>query len=101
MKKNVAIIGTGYVGLVTGTCLAEMGNKAICFDVNRDRIENLKKGAVPFYEPGLKKYAAIVIKSTVPPKTCRRIREVIKKYSNAPFDLVSNPEFLREGSAVL
>lgn len=160
MRKNIAIIGTGYVGLVTGTCLAELGNKVICVDINRNRIEDLKKGAVPFYEPGLeklikknikkqrlffetdlataipqseiifitvgtpslengeanlsyvekaaedvgknlKKYAVVVIKSTVPPKTCRRIREVIKKYSDAPFDLVSNPEFLREGSAVL
>jgi len=160
MRKNIAIIGTGYVGLVTGACLAELGNKVICVDINRNRIENLKKGAVPFYEPGLeklikkninnknlffetdlamaipqseiifitvgtpsmengeadlsyvekaaedvgknlKKYAVIIIKSTVPPKTCRRIREVIKKYSDALFDLVSNPEFLREGSAVL
>lgn len=160
MKKNITIIGAGYVGLVTGTCLAELGNKVICVDIDRSRIENLKKSAIPFYEPGLeklikkninnknlffetdiataisqseiifitvgtpslengeadlsyvekaaedvgknlKKYAVIVIKSTVPPKTCRRIREVIKKYSNAPFDLVSNPEFLREGSAVL
>ncbi len=160
MKKNIAIIGTGYVGLVTGTCLAELGNRVVCIDIDKNRIENLKKGVVPFYEPGLeglikkntknkrlffeadlaaaipqseiifitvgtpaqkngeadlsyvekaaeavgknlKKYAVVVIKSTVPPKTCRRIREVIKKYSPIPFDLVSNPEFLREGSAVL
>ncbi len=159
MKKNIAIIGAGYVGLVTGTCLAELGNKVICIDINKSRIKNLKKGAVPFYEPGLerlikkniknkrlffetdfaaavpqseiifiavgtpslengeadlsyvekaaetvgknlKKYAVVAVKSTVPPKTCRRIREVIKKYSSAPFDLVSNPEFLREGSAI-
>ena len=160
MSKNITIIGTGYVGLVTGTCLAEMGNKVFCVDIDETRIENLKKGILPFYEPGLKKlienniknqrlffetnlaltvpqseiifitvgtpaqengeanlsyvekaakdigknlkkYAVVVIKSTVPPKTCRRIKEVIKKYSNQPFDIVSNPEFLREGSAVL
>lgn len=160
MSKNITIIGTGYVGLVTGTCLAEMGNKVFCIDIDKTRIENLKKGVVPFYEPGLKelienniknqrlffdtdialtvpqseiifitvgtpaqengeadlsyvekaaedigknlkKYAVVVIKSTVPPKTCRRIKEVIKKYSDELFDIVSNPEFLREGSAVL
>ena len=160
MSKNITIIGTGYVGLVTGTCLAEIGNKVFCIDIDKTRIENLKKGIVPFYEPGLKelienniknqrlffdtnlaltvpqseiifitvgtpaqengeadlsyvekaaedigknlkKYAVVVIKSTVPPKTCRRIKEVIRKYSNQPFDIVSNPEFLREGSAVL
>jgi UDPglucose 6-dehydrogenase len=159
MKKNIAIVGTGYVGLVTGACLAELGNKVICVDINADRIADLKKAVVPFYEPGLdelikknirnkrlffetnlafaippaeiifitvgtpsrkngganlsyvekaaentgknlKKYAVIIIKSTVPPKTCRKIRGVIKKYSKAPFDIVSNPEFLREGSAV-
>ncbi len=160
MRKNIAIIGAGYVGLVAGACLAELGNKVVCVDIDKNRIENLKKGIVPFYEPGLKKlikkniknkrlffetdiamiipqseiifiavgtpslengeadlsyvekaaedvgknlkkYAVIIIKSTVPPKTCRRIKDVIKKYSDAPFDLVSNPEFLREGSAVL
>lgn len=159
MKKNIAIIGTGYVGLVTGACLADMGNKVFCVDIDKNRINNLKKGIVPFYEPGLeklikkntknkrlffetnlaiavsqsgiifitvgtpaqengeanlsyiekaaesvgknlKKYAVIAIKSTVPPKTCRRIREVIKKHSPVSFDLISNPEFLREGSAV-
>ncbi len=159
MKKSIAIIGAGYVGLVTGTCLAEIGNKVVCVDIDKNRIENLKKGAIPFYEPGLeklikkniknkrlffetdlaaaipqseiifiavgtpslkngeadlsyvekatetvgknlKKYAVVAVKSTVPPKTCRRIREVIKKYSDTPFDLVSNPEFLREGSAI-
>ena len=160
MKKNITIIGTGYVGLVTGTCLAELGNKVVCVDINKNRIENLKKGFVPFYEPdlkdlikknikskrlffetnlaltipqseiifitvgtpslengaanlsyiekaaedvgkNLKKYAVVVVKSTVPPKTCQKIKGIIKKYSHKPFDLVSNPEFLREGSAVL
>lgn len=159
MKKNIVIIGVGYVGLVTGACLAGFGNKVVCVDINRKRIENLKKGIVPFYEPeleklikkntnnknlffetnlasvisqseiifitvgtpslengeadlsyvkkaaedvgrNLKKYAVVIVKSTVPPKTCRKIREIIKKYSEASFDLASNPEFLREGSAI-
>lgn len=157
--KNITIIGTGYVGLVTGVCLAELGNKAICVDVDKKKIEKLKKGIVPFYEPGLdklatknikkkrlffetdlaqaiqqseiifiavgtpskengeadlsyvekvaedigknlKKYAVVVIKSTVPPGTCRKIEKLIRKHCASPFDLVSNPEFLREGSAV-
>jgi len=156
---KVVIIGTGYVGLVSGACLAEIGHDVICVDVDYEKIKNLKKGTVPFYEPGLdklvkkniknkklffetnltkalprseiifiavgtpamkngeanlsyvekaaeeigrnlKKYAVIAIKSTVPPKTCEKIKNLVSKYYDGQFDLVSNPEFLREGSAV-
>ena len=159
MKKNIAVIGTGYVGLVTGACLAELGNKVVCVDIDEEKIDKLKKGIVPFYEPGLdelviknirnkrlffetnlaqaiqqseiffvavgtppmenggadlsyvekvaedigrnlKKYAVVVIKSTVPPGTCKRIKKLIEKYCISSFDVISNPEFLREGSAV-
>ena len=157
--KNITIIGTGYVGLVTGVCLAELGNKVTCIDIDLEKIEKLKKGIIPFYEPGLKemaikniekqrlffgtnlaqamqqsevifvavgtpskengeadlsyvekvikdigdnlkKYAVVVIKSTVPPGTCRKIKRIIESRTSNPFSLVSNPEFLREGSAV-
>ncbi len=160
MNKNITIIGTGYVGLVTGACLAELGNKVSCVDIDQSRIDSLNNGVIPFFEPGLgkivksnlkkrrlffninlstamaqseivfitvgtppkengeadlsfvekasedigknlKNYKVIVIKSTVPPGTCRKIKDIIKKYSQADFDIISNPEFLREGSAVL
>lgn len=160
MKKNITIIGTGYVGLVTGACLAESGNKVFCVDIDQSRISSLNNGIIPFFEPGLgkivernlkkrrlffntdlsvamaqseiifitvgtppkengeadlsyidkvaydigrnlKQYKIIAVKSTVPTGTCRRIMEMIGKYSKAKFDIVSNPEFLREGSAVL
>ena len=160
MKKNITIVGTGYVGLVSGTCLAELGNQVVCIDIDNAKIKNLRKGVIPFYEPrldklvtknikakklsfdtniikairqseiifiavgtpsmengeadlsfvekvaedigkNLKKYAVVVIKSTVPPGTCRKIRKLIKENCAVSFDVVSNPEFLREGSAVL
>jgi len=158
---KIGIIGTGYVGLVSGACLADFGNEVRCVDINAERIELLRKGIIPIYEPGLKEivarntdggrllfttnlgeavensdvvfiavgtpslpdgstdlsfafsaseqlarhingYKVIVQKSTVPVGSTRRIAEVIKE--NAPagaeFDVVSNPEFLREGSAI-
>lgn len=158
--QNVCIIGSGHVGLVTGACLAELGNKVICVDNDVPKIEGLKKGAMPFYEPGLKEmvdknvgqarlsfstsiaegvkvsdiifiavgtpqkangeadltyveavsleiaramddYRLIVEKSTVPARTGGWIkRTVASNTANIDFDVVSNPEFLREGSAI-
>jgi len=157
---KITVIGTGYVGLVTGTCFAELGNEVICVDIDKSKIENLKKGIIPIYEPGLKElvlrnhkekrlhftidaksaiesaevvfsavgtppdkdhradltavmkvaqtfgkslngYKVFVNKSTVPVGTSERVREVIAKESgNKDFDVVDNPEFLREGTAV-
>jgi len=158
---NLSIIGTGYVGLVTGTCFAEIGHRVMCVDNDAAKIELLKAGGIPIFEPGLKElvdknvaagrlaftdsiqegveqgeaifigvstppladgavdlsyiekvareiaahmrsYKIIVDKSTVPVKTGDKMVETIKRYSkaHAEFDVVSNPEFLREGSAV-
>ncbi len=159
--KNIAIIGTGYVGLVTGVGLSEFGNKVICTDINQIKINDLNAGKMPIYEPGLKElvrkninserlffssdiassvkesevviiavgtpqsengsadlryvldavgkisenlnsYKVIVTKSTVPIGTGKKINTKLKKNyeENIDFDYVSNPEFLREGSAV-
>ena len=156
---NIAIVGTGYVGLVTGTTLAELGNTVYCVDIDEKKVENMKKGIVPIYEPGLEEiflrniqanrlffttqlkealdqcdviylalptppgedgsadlsyvlkvsenigqlmtsYKVIVNKSTVPVGTADRVRETISTKTDIPFDVVSNPEFLREGFAV-
>jgi len=158
---NICVIGTGYVGLVTGVCLAEFGMNLICVDSDRDKIEFLKEGKVPIYEPGLEDlmkknakegrlrfstsvsegvasslvifiavgtpsrddgsadlsavegvareiaehmdgYKVVVVKSTVPVGTCRRLKKLIQDHQArpTPFDIVSNPEFQREGSAV-
>ena len=158
---NICMVGTGYVGLVSGACLADFGNRVICVDIDRERIENIGKGIMPIYEPGLKElvqrnheagrllfttdleqavreslvvfsavgtpmgddgaadlsqvwtvardvakamdgYRIIVQKSTVPVGTSERMGEVIREHLDGeiPFDRVSNPEFLREGSAI-
>ena len=158
---NISIIGTGYVGLVSGTCLAEFGMNVTCIDNNSEKIKNLNDGIIPIYEPGLeglvKKnineerikfvtnlsdgiknseaifiavgtpsrikdghadlsfvfkaaeeianclngYTVIVNKSTVPVGTGKKVFEIIKKKNkNLEFDVASNPEFLREGSAI-
>jgi UDPglucose 6-dehydrogenase len=156
---NIAVIGTGYVGLVAGSCFAESGNDVWCVDNNAVKIETLKKGIVSIYEPGLPeivqrnlkeerltfttdldaavkksfiifiavgtppmpngaadlsavldvgagigramdRYKIIVMKSTVPVGTSEKIREVLKKETNHPFDLLCNPEFLKQGAAV-
>lgn len=156
---RVTVVGTGYVGLVTGTCLAETGNQVTCVDIDHVKVEDLKKGRLPIYEPDLegifrrnvqkkrlkftrslaegmgqseivflalptpqsedgsadlsyvlgvaeelgpllKNYAVIVDKSTVPVGTAEKVRKVIAEKAKVSFDVVSNPEFLREGFAV-
>ena len=161
---KIAVVGTGYVGLVTGTCLADYGNDVICVDVIQEKIEKLKKGIIPIYEPGLEgmvlenyqsgrldfttdiqsalqksdicfiavgtpmgedgsadlqyvlgvaesigKYMDhhiyVIDKSTVPVGTAKKVRETIqkeldKRQSPLTFDVISNPEFLKEGTAV-
>lgn len=156
---NITVIGTGYVGLVAGTCLADMGNSVICVDNNQRKIEQLQNGIIPIYEPGLEEllklntaekrltfstnlddavkksdvcfiavgtpqgedgscdlkyvldvaksiaksmngYKVIVDKSTVPVGTAENVTELVKKYTKYDFDVVSNPEFLKQGNAV-
>lgn len=156
---NICVIGTGYVGLVAGTCLAEMGNTVICVDNNKEKLEKLRNGIVPIFEPGLEEmiksntsenrlyfsddlkasveksticfiavgtpqgedgsadlkyvcqvaeeigkaideYKVIVDKSTVPVGTAEKVTEIIKKQTSHDFDVVSNPEFLKQGAAV-
>lgn len=156
---KLAVIGTGYVGLVSGTCFAETGNHVTCVDIDENKVNRLNKGEVPIYEPGLEnlfqrnvkqgrlhfttslkegikdaqviflalptppgedgsadlqyvlsvgeqlgglleKYTVIVDKSTVPVGTADKVRAVISKTAKVEFDVVSNPEFLREGVAV-
>lgn len=156
---KIAVVGTGYVGLVTGVCLAETGNTVICVDIDDNKIEKLKAGQVPIYEPYLdvylernikggritfskdlknaveqskvvffalptpdggdgaadlsfvlkaaaevagyiNDYKVIVNKSTVPVGTAEKVRQAIAPNTNIEFDVVSNPEFLREGFAV-
>lgn len=161
---RVAVVGTGYVGLVTGTCFAEMGNTVWCVDVDENKINKLKEGKIPIYEPGLSemvvnnhasgslnfttdiaealetsevafiavgtpmgedgsadlqyvlavaksiganmnRHMYVVDKSTVPVGTAAKVREAIQKEldargSDLTFDVISNPEFLKEGSAI-
>ena len=161
---NIAIVGTGYVGLVSGTCFAEMGAHVTCVDVDSQKIEKLKNGIMPIYEPGLeelvkrnveferlkfttdltealddvevvfsavgtppdedgsadlkyvlavarqfgqniKKYTILVTKSTVPVGTAKKVKTAIqeeldKRGVKVPFDVASNPEFLKEGAAI-
>ncbi len=157
MQKNVTIFGTGYVGLVTGVCLANLGHKVTCVDVNSEKIDQLNKGVVPIYEPGLEElikknhknlffttesaepikssdiifiavgtpqgsdgsadlqfvrsvaqtigseitdFKVIVIKSTVPVGTGDEIEKIIAQNYSGNFALLSNPEFLKEGTAI-
>ena len=156
---KIAVIGTGYVGLVVGACLAETGNEVVCIDVDEAKIRQLRRGRVSIYEPGLDElvvrnqakkrllfrmtlpravrdadvvfvavgtppgedgsadvqyvlsasqevaralcgFTVVAIKSTVPVGTADRVREVIAKETTEPFEVVSNPEFLKQGSAV-
>ena len=161
---KIAVVGTGYVGLVTGTCFAEMGVDVSCIDIDENKIEKLKKGEIPIYEPGLEEmvkrnvevgrlhfttsltnvlpevdvvfsavgtppdedgsadlryvievarefgrnidgYKLLVTKSTVPVGTAAKVRKVIEEElkirgADIPFDVASNPEFLKEGAAI-
>ena len=158
---KISIVGAGYVGLVVGTCLADMGNDVICLDIDKAKVENLKKGVLPIYEPGLKDivdrniaekrisfttdaknaiensevifiavgtppdkdhnadlsfvksvameigkymngYKIIVDKSTVPVGTADEVKKIIKENQEKEieFDVVSNPEFLKEGTSI-
>ncbi len=157
--KKIAVVGSGYVGLVSGTCFAETGNNVICVDIDEKKVEKMKNGEVPIYEPHLDvifernikqgrltfttdlkaaveaseiiflalptppggdgsadlsyvlgvadelgkimtSYKVIVDKSTVPVGTAEKVDAAIKKHATVDFDVVSNPEFLREGFAV-
>ncbi len=158
---KIGVFGAGYVGLVVGTCLAELGNDVILVDIDKEKIDKLKKGSIPIYEPGLdlllernleekridfmldkekaikdsnlifiavgtptgennhanldyvyevakdigkymNEYKVVVDKSTVPVGTAENVKKIIKanQKNKIEFDVVSNPEFLREGSAV-
>ena len=156
---KIAVVGTGYVGLVGGTCFAETGNEVVCVDIDKNKVEKMKKGQVPIYEPGLEAlyarnlkqgrlsfttnleeaikdakiiflalptppgedgsadlsyvlgvadhlgkiisdYKVIVDKSTVPVGTAEKVTAAIGANSKVDFDVVSNPEFLREGFAI-
>ena len=156
---NIAVVGTGYVGLVTGTCFAEMGNHVVCVDIDANKVERMRNGQIPIYEPHLdvlfernirqgrlefttqlegaindatviflalptppgedgsadlsyvlgvsnqlgkliKDYKIVINKSTVPVGTAEKVREAIAKNCSVHFDVISNPEFLREGFAV-
>lgn len=156
---KVAVVGSGYVGLVAGTCFAQTGNNVICVDVDEEKIEKLKQGDIPIYEPGLEEmvkqnvkeerlsfttdiagavresliifiavgtppgedgsadlqyvlaaarsigkaangYKIIVDKSTVPVGTAKKVAAVLSEESSYEFDVVSNPEFLKEGAAI-
>ncbi|UCD84412.1 MAG: UDP-glucose/GDP-mannose dehydrogenase family protein [Deltaproteobacteria bacterium] len=156
---NICVIGTGYVGLVAGTCFAESGNDVTCVDINEEKIRRLSSGEIPIYEPGLEElvrrnleegrlrfdtnlekavkesflifiavgtpadkdnsadvksvlevaseigkamngYKIVILKSTVPVGTAEKVREVISNATNHKYDVISNPEFLKEGAAV-
>ncbi len=156
---KIAVVGTGYVGLVTGTCFADTGNEVTCVDIDQKKVDQLKSGQITIYEPGLdeiflrnqkdgrlkfttslregvkgahviflalptppdengsadlkyvlqvadelgkimQEYAVVVDKSTVPVGTADKVRNALMKHASVQFDIVSNPEFLREGVAV-
>ena len=161
---KIVIVGTGYVGLVTGTCFAEVGINVTCVDIDKSKIDGLKNGIIPIYEPGLEEmvqrniekgrlhfstelaptldgaqvvfiavgtppdedgsadlkyvldvaretaenmsdYLLVVTKSTVPVGTAEKVRKTLqdtldKRGVNIPYDVASNPEFLKEGAAV-
>ena len=156
---RIAVIGTGYVGLVAGTCFAETGNTVTCVDIDKEKVKRLREGHIPIYEPGLEEllkrnvhdkrlkfttdyakaipdaevvfiavgtppgedgsadlqyvlaaartiaenmtgYLVVVDKSTVPVGTARKVKAAMSEVTELPFDVVSNPEFLKEGAAI-
>src|SRR5215207_102000 len=156
---KLCVVGTGYVGLVAGTCFAESGNDVTCVDIDQRKIADLRNGKIPIYEPGLEElirrnatdrrlhfttdlagavrdamvcfiavgtpqdddgsadvsmvlqagadiakampgYRIVVLKSTVPVGTADKMRDTMSVNTTQPFDVVSNPEFLKEGAAV-
>src|SRR5574341_178609 len=123
---NVTVIGTGYVGLVTGACLADAGNNVFCLDLDAEKIARLNRGEIPIFEPGLDaivrrneqagrlKFSTDVPASVAhgelqliavgtPPGevgTADKVREAVRKETDLEFSVVSNPEFLKEGAAV-
>ena len=100
---KIAVIGTGYVGLVSGVCFSDFGHHVVCVDKMSSKIEMLERGEVPIYEPGLDAVLArnVAAGSTVPVGTNRQVEAVIRKANpQAEFDVASNPEFLREGAAI-
>ncbi|MBI3757126.1 MAG: UDP-glucose/GDP-mannose dehydrogenase family protein [Deltaproteobacteria bacterium] len=156
---KLCVVGTGYVGLVAGTCFAESGNDVMCIDIDQKKVTELQNGKIPIYEPGLEElirrntadgrlrftadlgaavkeslvcfiavgtpsdidgsadvrmvlqatadvarvmpgYRVVVLKSTVPVGTADRVRETMSEHTSHPFDVFSNPEFLKEGAAV-
>ncbi len=156
---KICVVGTGYVGLVAGTCFAESGNDVICVDIDEDKVQSLREGRVPIYEPGLEElikrnvsegrlafstdlrgavrhalvcfiavgtphgedgapdlraihkvakdigtlmdgYRLVVCKSTVPVGTHAKVAEILASTTEHPFDVVSNPEFMKEGAAI-
>lgn len=156
---KIAVVGTGYVGLVTGTCLSETGNMVTCVDINEEKVNQMKNGQVPIYEPGLEvlfhrnieqgrlrfttnlaeaisdaqliflalptppggdgaadlsyvlgaakdianiitDYKVVITKSTVPVGTADKVKAIFNQHTQVEVDVVSNPEFLREGVAV-
>jgi len=116
---KIAVIGTGYVGLVTGTCFAETGNEVMCVDIDQRKVDMLNNGQITIYEGEdgsadlkyvlgvakslgslISEYVVVVDKSTVPVGTAEKVTTAIAENAKVEFDVVSNPEFLREGVAV-
>src|SRR3989344_5329889 len=108
---KISIIGTGYVGLVTGVGLADAGHNVVCVDIDEEKIEKISRGISPIYEKDLEKllkknnYHVVAVKSTVAPETTEKVvLPLLEKYSGKKagknFGLCMNPEFLKEGDAV-
>ena len=94
---NISIVGTGYVGLVTGTCLADMGHNVHCIDINKDKIENLNNGIIPIYEPGLEE---LITKNVQAQKLFFTTNYEVLEYADAVFSAVGTPPD-EDGSADL